>query len=576
VGAVPTFFVDHRPVRFGFAAPGAGAIGSARQRMKNEFVTAITQLSAEKNLNSESVFTAVEAAMASAFKKDELQYAEIEVSIDRVAGDIEAWRTWAITDDDEIEDDEIQLSPERAKELGFGDTKIGDVVRLPIESTPQTGRIAAQTAKQVVLQRLREAERDSVFEDFTGKEGEIVSGTVLRVERGRQQVILDLGRTEAVLPYSEQIRAEHYRIGQRLRVYVKEVYRATRGPQVVVSRAAPELLRRLFELEVPEIARGTIEIMGVVREPGYRTKVAVISRQDGIDPIGAVVGVRGARIQNIVNELSGERIDVIRWDPNDLAYVANALSPAEVVSINLDDETNTMFLAVPDRQISLAIGKEGQNARLAAKLTGYRIDIRGEGSMITAGEDLYPPPEPNMEAIAVREHAAIPSTGEAVSEVHATPDLSDDGVAATAESIAAAAADTEDAVRLTPEQEILAEFVEEEAPESIAPAAPVEEPAAPTTPRSEDTGGLRFGDDIRERQIEEEEESQREAQPRRGRRGGAGGAAHQPARQPARPERRGRRPSFDEYEEDEIEAALHGDDFLDDEFDDESEDDDEA
>ena len=189
---------------------------------------------------------------------------------------------------------------------------------------------------------------------------------MLRVERGRQQVILDLGRTEAVLPYSEQIRAEHYRIAQRLRVYVKEVYRATRGPQVVVSRAAPELLRSLFELEVPEIARGTIEIMNISREPGYRTKMAVISRQAGIDPIGAVGGVRGARIQNIVTELSGERIDVIRWDPIDLAYVANALSPAEVVSINLDEQSNTMFVAVPEKQISLAIGKEGQNARLAA------------------------------------------------------------------------------------------------------------------------------------------------------------------------------------------------------------------
>ena len=549
--------------------------------MKNDFVSAITQLSAEKNLNSDSVFAAVEAAMASAFKKDELQYAEIEVSIDRDGGDIEAWRTWAITDDDEIEDDEIQLSPERAKELGFGDTEIGDVVRRPIESSPQTGRIAAQTAKQVVLQRLREAERDSVFEDFTGKEGEIVSGTVLRVERGRQQVILDLGRTEAVLPYSEQIRAEHYRISQRLRVYVKEVYRATRGPQVVVSRAAPELLRRLFELEVPEIARGTIDIMGIAREPGYRTKVAVISRQDGIDPIGAVVGVRGARIQNIVNELSGERIDVIRWDPNDLAYVANALSPAEVVSINLDEETNTTYVAVPDKQISLAIGKEGQNARLAAKLTGYRIDIRGEGSIITAGEDLYPPPEPNMEAIPAREHPAIPSIAatEVDAEAPALPDyaqpgLPGEGVAATAEPVAAAAAAAEE-VRLTPEQEILAEFVEDEGElDGAAPAALAEEPVAPAAPSREDTGGLRFGDDIRERQIEEEEEGQREPQGRRGRRGGPAGAARQPARQPARPERRGRRPSFDEYEEDEIEAALHGDDFIDDYDADEDEDED--
>ena len=540
--------------------------------MKNDFVSAITQLSAEKNLNADSVFAAVEAAMASAFKKDELQYAEIEVSIDRTDGDIEAWRTWKITDDDEIEDDEIELAPARAKELGFGDTELGDVVRRSIESTPQTGRIAAQTAKQVVLQRLREAERDAVFEDFTGKEGEIVSGTILRVERGRQQVILDLGRTEAVLPYSEQIRAEHYRIGQRLRVYVKEVYRATRGPQVVVSRAAPELLRRLFELEVPEIARGTIEIIGVAREPGYRTKIAVISRQDGIDPIGAVVGVRGARIQNIVNELSGERIDVIRWDPNDLAYVANALSPAEVVSINVDEETHTAFIAVPDRQISLAIGKEGQNARLAAKLTSYRIDIRGEGSMIAEGADLYPPPEPSMDALPVREHAAIPSVDDgedaAVTDGpdHPRPSLPGEGATATPEPLEAPAA--EDGGRLTPEQEILAEFVEAE-PEATAPA-PVEEASAPAHRSSLDTGGLRFGDGIRERQVEEEEERERERerQTGRNRRGGAGAA-----RQPARPARGGRKPAFNEYDEDEIEAALHGDDYLADDFDEDEGDD---
>ncbi len=540
--------------------------------MKNDFVIAITQLSAEKNLNADAVFSAVEAAMASAFKKDELQYAEIEVSIDRDGGDIEAWRTWTITDDDDIEDDEIELSPERAKELGFGDTKIGDTVRRPIEATPQTGRIAAQTAKQVVLQRLREAERDSVFEDFTGKEGEIVSGTVLRVERGRQQVILDLGRTEAVLPYSEQIRAEHYRIGQRLRVYVKEVYRATRGPQVVVSRAAPELLRRLFELEVPEIARGTIEIMNIAREPGYRTKIAVISRQEGVDPIGAVVGVRGARIQNIVNELSGERIDVIRWDPNDLAYVANALSPAEVVSINVEEDTHTAFIAVPDKQISLAIGKEGQNARLAAKLTGYRIDIRGEGSMIAAGDDLYPPPEPNMDPIPVREHAAIPAVAEAEAEVaapagpdYARPGLPGEGAPATPEPVAAEApAAAEEEVRLTPEQEIIAELVEEE-PEAVAPAPPVEEPVQPAPRRREEPGGLRFGDEIRDRQLEEEEERERERQSGRRRRGGA---SRQPAR-PARAPRGGRRPAFDEYDEDEIEAALHGDDYLEDDFDDE-------
>ena len=525
--------------------------------MKNDFVTAITQLSAEKNLNADTVFAAVEAAMASSFKNDDTQYATIETRIDRDTGDIAAWQTWAIIDDDEIEDDEIELSPARAKELGFGEVKIGDTVRRSIETTPETGRIAAQTAKQVVLQRLREAERDSIFEDFSGKEGEIVSGTVLRVERGRQQVILDLGQTEAVLPYSEQIRAEHYRIGQRLRVYVKEVYRATRGPQVLVSRAAPDLLKRLFELEVPEIARGTVEIMDIARDPGFRTKVAVISRQPGVDPIGAVVGVRGARIQNIVNELSGERIDVIRWDPNELAYVANALSPAEVVSIYIEDETNTAFIAVPDKQLSLAIGKEGQNARLAAKLTKLRIDIRGEGSMIEAGEDLHPPPEPNLEPILLAEHAAIPSQPAA--------ELSDEAGAPEAVSVqtdeqAPAEAAALDAVRLTPEQEILAEFAEEE-PAAVVEPPPIEEArvVAPPSER-EDPSVLRFADEVRELRLAEEEEQERERERRRARRRGGAGAA------PARPSRRGGRQEI-EYDEDEIQAALHGDNYLDDDFD---------
>jgi N utilization substance protein A len=533
--------------------------------MKNDFVTAITQLSAEKNLNADTVFAAVEAAMASSFKNDDTQYASIETKIDRDTGDIAAWQTWAIVDDDEIQDDEIELSPERAKELGFGDVQIGDTVRRPIETTPETGRIAAQTAKQVVLQRLREAERDSVFEDFTGKEGEIVSGTVLRVERGRQQVILDLGRTEAVLPYSEQIRAEHYRIGQRLRVYVKEVYRATRGPQVLVSRAAPDLLKRLFELEVPEISRGTVEIMDIARDPGFRTKVAVISRQHGVDPIGAVVGVRGARIQNIVNELSGERIDVIRWDPNELAYAANALSPAEVVSIYIDDATNTAFIAVPDKQLSLAIGKEGQNARLAAKLTGLRIDIRGEGSVIEAGDDLHPPPEPNMEPIVLPEHAAIPSQPgvDLPDEVAPSQDAyARPGLPGEEPPIAPQpdVATVVEEIRLTPEQELLAEFAEA-VPAAVAEATPVAEEriVAPPSER-EDPSVLRFADEVRELRLAEEEELERERERRRGRRRGGAGAA------PARPERGGRRQEF-EYDEDEIEAALHGDNYLDDDYD---------
>ncbi|MEX2446827.1 MAG: transcription termination factor NusA [Dehalococcoidia bacterium] len=535
---------------------------------KNEFVIAITQLSAEKNLEADTVFAAVEAAMASAYKKDDLQYADVEVTIDRATGDVHTWRRYEVIDDDDIEDDEIQVSPERARAMGFGSAAVGEFVREPIPENPNAGRIAAQTAKQVVLQRLREAERESVFEDFTGKEGELVSATVLRVEQGRRQVILDLGRTEAVLPGSEQIRAEHYRVGQRLRVYVKEVYKASKGPQVVVSRANPELVKRLMELEIPEIGRGVVEIMGIARDAGYRAKVAVISRQHGIDAIGACVGVRGARIQNIVNELGGERIDLIRWDPVEEAYIANALSPAEVVSIRLDQETNTAFVAVPDKQLSLAIGKEGQNARLAAHLTHRRIDIRPESAVIAAGEDLYPPPEPNMEALPVAGHEAPtptaltpPDTIAPSQASYARPGLP--GERPRIAPVPAEQAEEDEEVRLTPEQEVLAELGEPETAEAEADTAPAAEEAAPAPARprpSAAPGGLRFAEEIADLPVDEDEDDRSATRRRRpGRRTPAAPARARPP-QP----RPGRRVDIEEFDEEEIEAALHGDDILDD------------
>ncbi len=544
--------------------------------MKNDFVLAISQLSAEKNLDQTKVFEAVEAAMASAFKKDELLYAEVEVKIDIVTGDIDAWRVWEVREDDEIEDDELQVTPERATEMGWPGQEPGAMLREPLEASMDAGRIAAQTAKQVVLQRLREAEREAVYGEFTTKQGELVSGTVLRVEPGRRQVILDLGRAEAVLPASEQVRPEHYRVGQRLRVYIKEVYRASKGPQVVASRAHPELLRRLLELEVPEVAKGVVEIMGMSREPGFRSKIAVISRQHGVDPIGAVVGMRGARIQNVVNELGGERVDIIRWDPNQTAFVANALSPAEVVSIRLDEEENTAYVAVPDKQLSLAIGKEGQNARLAAKLTGRRIEITAEGVLIHNGEDLYPPPEPNMEALPVAEPVGLPS----VEITPAGPDYVQPGLPGErVEPVAPAA--SEEPAPLTPEQEVLAEFaepaaeVEEPAAAEAAPVAepevvaeapePEPEPVAATTRRSA-PGGLRFAEEIGDlRDIDEEEEQRR--QPARRARSRRRGPA-QPDRA-ARPARRGsRRFEVDEEDIEEGLSDIYEDNDEDEEYDD--------
>jgi N utilization substance protein A len=241
------------------------------------------------------------------------------------------------------------------------------------------GRIAAQTAKQVVLQRLREAEREMVFEEFSNREGDIVTGVIQRLEP--KHAVVDLGKTEAILPAAEQVRSEHLRGGQRMKFYLLEVHRSIKGPQLILSRTHKNLLKRLFELEVPEIHRGTVEIKSIAREAGYRSKVAVSARQEGVDPVGSCVGLRGIRIQNIVNELNGERIDVIQWDPEASKFVANALSPAQVLTVRISEDDNTASVIVPDRQLSLAIGKEGQNARLAAKLTGWRIDIKPESAM---------------------------------------------------------------------------------------------------------------------------------------------------------------------------------------------------
>ncbi len=341
--------------------------------MKTDLQIAIKALSGDKNLPEEVVFEAVEAALASAYKKDSAPTATIEVKVDRETGDVHVFTVKAVVE--EVTDPETETTLADARRLDRG-AHLGGEIR--IEATPQNaGRIAAQTAKQVVLQKLREAEREVVYEEFAAKEGDIVSGIVTRVDP--RQVLIDLGKnTEAVMLSAEQVRNEHYRQGQRIKVYLLHVNRTPRGPQIEVSRAHKNLIKRLFELEVPEIFKGLVEIKSIAREPGYRSKVAVWARQEGIDPVGACVGLRGIRIQNIVNELNGERIDVVQWDPEPARFVANALSPAQVVSVGLDADETTAGVVVPDRQLSLAIGKEGQNARLAAKLTNLRIDIKSQ------------------------------------------------------------------------------------------------------------------------------------------------------------------------------------------------------
>ena len=363
---------------------------------KNEFLVAITQLAAEKNLPKEVVFDAVEAALASAYKKDSLATSNVVVKIDPETGATRVFTRQTIVE--EVEDPETELTVEEGRRLKPG-VQVGDFI--DNEIAPQySGRIAAQTAKQVVLQRLREAEREVVFEEYANREGDMVSGEMLRME-GRN-VIIDLGKAEALLPPPEQVRNEHYRSGQRMKFYVLEVYKAAKGPQVVVSRTHKNVIRRLFELEVPEIFKGIVEIKAIAREGGYRSKVAVWSNQENVDPVGACVGLRGTRIQNVVNELNGERIDVVLWDPEASRFVAHALSPAQVVNVRIKEETNTAEVVVPDRQLSLAIGKEGQNARLAAKLTGWRIDIKSQSAYDEYLESLSPEERAALEAPAAK------------------------------------------------------------------------------------------------------------------------------------------------------------------------------
>lgn len=339
--------------------------------MKSDFILAITQLSAEKNLPKEVVLGAIESALVSAYRKDSFGPTQnISVTINPANGSVTVWAEKTVVEKPEDNRQEISLA--EAQNLNK-DIQLGDPIM--VEATPSNaGRVAAQTAKQVILQRLHEAEHSAIFEEYADKEGDVVTGMVQRIEFGH--VFVDLGRTEALLPAAEQARMERYRIGQRLKVLILQVSHTPRGARVVVSRTHPDLLRRLFELEVPEIFNGVVEIKAIAREAGNRSKVAVTTSQQGIDPVGCCVGLRGIRIQNIVNELNGEKIDVVLWDADPKIFVAHALSPTRIVSVELNKEDEIATVVVPDKQLSLAIGREGQNARLAAKLAGWRIDIK--------------------------------------------------------------------------------------------------------------------------------------------------------------------------------------------------------
>ena len=351
--------------------------------MSREFIGALLQLNAEKNISRESLIQTVEEAIQSAYRRVSAGNENVGVEVDAETGRIRVYRAKTVVET--IEDPLTEFGLEEAHTFK-ADAALGDLVEIEQVDASTFGRIHAQTAKQVVLQRLREAEREQVFGQFATMEGEIITGIVSRVEP--RAIILDVGRepnrVDAILATTEQSAMEHYRIGQHVKAYVLEVRRTTKGPQILVSRTHKGFLRRLFELEVPEIHAGTVEIRAIAREAGSRSKVAVASRQEGLDPVGATVGQRGGRVQAVVAELGGEKIDIIPWSDDPAQLVANALGPAQVVGVRIDEEARIANVTVPERMLSLAIGREGQNARLAAKMTGWRIDIRS---------DQAPPPD---------------------------------------------------------------------------------------------------------------------------------------------------------------------------------------
>lgn len=344
--------------------------------MNEDFLMALDALEKEKGINKDTLFEAIEAALISAYRRNFSSAHNVRVHIDREEGCINVFSCYNVVE--EVSQPQQEISLEQAKEINPM-SEPGDVVE--VEVTPRNfGRIAAQTAKQVVIQRIREAERELVYEEYIDREEDIVTGAIHRFEQ--KNAIVNLGRAEAILPTTEQLPGENYKQGDRVKAYITEVRKTTKGPQIYISRTHPGLLKRLFEMEVPEIYNGIVEIKSVAREPGNRSKIAVYSRNQDVDPVGACVGPKGSRVQAIVNELNGEKIDILEWNDDQEVFLASALSPAKTVKVKLDETANAALAIVPDYQLSLAIGREGQNVRLAARLSGWKIDIVSESTYL--------------------------------------------------------------------------------------------------------------------------------------------------------------------------------------------------
>ncbi|MBX8946146.1 MULTISPECIES: transcription termination factor NusA [Lysinibacillus] len=350
--------------------------------MSSDLLDALNALEEQKGISRDVLIEAIEAALVTAYKRNFNQAQNVRVDLNLDKGSIRVFSRKDVVE--EVEDDRLQISLEDAKVINPA-YQLEDIVEQ--EVTPRNfGRIAAQTAKQVVTQRVREAERGLIYEQYVDREDDIVTGVVERLDA--RNIYVGLGKVEAALPVNEQIQGESYQPHDRIKVYITKVERTTRGPQVIVSRTHPGLLRRLFEMEVPEIYEGIVEIKSIAREAGDRSKISVFAHNEEVDPVGSCVGAKGARVQTIVNELNGEKIDIVEWSEDPVVFVANALSPSKVLDVQVNEEEKSTTVVVPDYQLSLAIGKRGQNARLAAKLTGWKIDIKSETDARELG--IYP------------------------------------------------------------------------------------------------------------------------------------------------------------------------------------------
>lgn len=355
----------------------------AQEKINEELMDAVHALVKIKKVPESVVFEALEMVLLTAYKKEHGNAVKASIDMDHTTGKYHIYADKVVVSEIDPDDEEgiNKITVKDAKLLNPAYEE-GDYIRIDV--TPKDfGRTAAQTAKQVMIQKLREAERGSIYAEFSGREGDIITGTVKSSES--RTIFVDLGRVEGILPYNEQIAGETFEPNQKIKCYVLEVRKTTKGPEIILSRTHPGLLKRLFELEVPEIYSGTVEIKSVVREAGSRSKIAVYAMDPTIDPVGACVGSKGQRVQDIVNELHDEKIDIVRWDEDPAVYIANALSPAKVISVSVWEDDKSSYVIVPDHQLSLAIGKSGQNARLAAKLTGWKIDIKSESQAVQEG-----------------------------------------------------------------------------------------------------------------------------------------------------------------------------------------------